>query len=86
MPLDKNVRLRLNRGSLFPHLFVLSQKYLGDSFMRFVQSIIDILRHKKILEIKIVNNPIFQWQKLTKKQIKKLQNKLKTDKKLKVAL
>lgn len=53
--------------------------------MRFVQSIIDILRHKKILEIKIVNNPIFQWQKLTKKQIKKLQNKLKTDKKLKVA-
>lgn len=50
-----------------------------------VQNLIDFLRGKKKLKLKLENNPIYSWKISTQKQIKRIKKKVKNKEKIKVA-
>lgn len=52
--------------------------------MSLFQDIIDIFRGKKVIKIKTENNPIYEWEKRTKTQIKHLRKKIKKGEKIRV--
>ena len=49
-----------------------------------VQNLIDFLRGKKKLKLKLENNPIYSWKISTQKQIKRIKKKVKNKEKIKL--